>query len=203
MWIFDWIIAEEQNTTITDSWILLTDSNEDASLIISDSQSEGSVVSSITTFDIPDSAISFFDESSETKIQEKAKIETDLFWEDVAIVDWSKEDLVISDNYDVKDVWNKTSLENTSISSKITQNNFVGTTTNPNEILANAIVSLEGFLVWHEESMNSKMTLIDLKQAEITTLKQDIKALNDEAKIIAEEKTKVEKMIELFNSQKI
>gem|GEM_PF-6057168 len=47
------------------------------------------------------------------------------------------------------------------------------------------------------------MSTIEAKQEEIARLKQEIKDLNEEAKIIAEEKMKVEKMIELFKSQRV
>lgn len=195
MWIFDGIIADKQTTTNTQT-------DEDV-LIINDSVDDWLIISDMSSSDIPNSAITFFEEPTEVKILDDTITESDLFWGDVITKEWTTEELAVVDTDSIKTEWNETSFGNIDTSSIIAQTNTTAIVWNPNEVLVGAISSLEGFLAWHEESIGIKMNTIETKQEEITNLKEDIKILNEEARIIAEEKMKVEKMIELFKSQKI
>lgn len=199
MWIFDDIITSEDTSTTVDtdstvSTIEKPQINEENPLIIEDSQDS---ITNVTTSDIPDTAISFFEETPVSKevVSESASLFNIGITEEPTITS-SKEEVATETT--VTDLfWNQ---ENTSIIAQGTTSQVVG---NPSEVLDNAISSLETFLTGHEDAISAKMVSIESKQAQINTLKQEIKALNDEAKNISEERTRVEKMIELFKSQKV
>lgn len=205
MWIFDGVITDEDNSATNTATMEQSQTSEDNSLIISDSQ-DNTVITNISSSDIPDSAISFFDETTEATQTEN--IWTSLFWNKIVS---EQESVQSAEEWDVvfsqEEAVDNTSLVNLFWTSEqsdiITQATTSTVVWNPNEILANAISSLEIFLAWHEDSIADKMESIEAKQVQINNLKQEIKALNEEAKVVAEEKMKVEKMIELFKSQKV
>lgn len=203
MWIFDGIITDEDNSTATVT-MEQPQTNEDNLLIIGDSQ-DNTITTDISSSDIPDSAISFFDETTEAT--QTGNIWTSLFWNEVVS---EQESVQLAEEWDIVS-FQEEAADNASVnlfwtpeqSDIITQDTTLSVAWNPNEILANAISSLETFLAWHENSIADKMESIEAKQVQINNLKQEIKALNEEAKVVAEEKMKVEKMIELFKSQKV
>lgn len=177
MWIFDWIIAEEQNKTTESSILESVDALWDSEWAIT-----------ITSEDIPDSAISFFEEP---KITQEESEPTIFSWDEIR--DIKTEDTQMSTvSWDIE-FW------------KVDNPDIIKTSIldNPNEVLVNAIKSLEWFLITHKNSIGEKMASIESKQQEIDRLKEEIETLNEESGRIAEEKTKVEKMIELFKSQQI
>lgn len=191
MGIFDGIIAQEQNNTATTSTIV--PDNNDEILIIDDQMNSSIFNADISSTDIPDSAISFFDEPKVDTTDSLATIEEPITNEVLIQDDTTPVSEII-----IEETW-FWKIENSTIMSQITTSDIW----NPNDVLVNAISSLEAFLAWHEQTIWQKMSTIETKQEEITKLKQDIKALNEEAKIISEEKMKVEKMIELFKSQRV
>lgn len=191
MGIFDGIIAQEQTNTTTAT---VAKPNTDDEILIIDDQTNNSIFNSdITSTDIPDSAISFFDEPK-AEITESVTNVEEHNMDEIIVQD---ETTPISE-ITAEETW-FWKIENSTIMPQIT----TPEAWNPHDVLVTAISSLEGFLAWHEQTIWQKMSTIETKQEEIAKLKQDIKELNEEAKIIAEEKMKVEKMIELFKSQRI
>gem|GEM_PF-5764384 len=73
MGIFDGIIAQEQKNTTTTSTIM--PDNNDEILIIDDQTDNSIFTSNVTSADIPDSAISFFDEPKTDTTDSLATIE--------------------------------------------------------------------------------------------------------------------------------
>lgn len=240
MWFFDQILDDSKSSSTTAStwwawngstwtWVSTDDSDiliiDDSSSIISETSlwDSNSIildsapirdVSNITADDIPDTAISFFDNSSTEDIllQDNSQ---DLFISDEDVRDDSLsnesvilEDLEVSKNMNV---WTTNIVDEEQNSIKT--NTFFWVTeqeelinqekADPNVILLDAIANLKKLLKWHEDIIEDKMHIVENKQSQIANLKQEIKSLTEEAKAIWEEKDKVVKMIELFESQKI
>ncbi len=90
---------------------------------------------------------------------------------------------------------NKGNLSNSS--------NFLTKADDPNIILEEATSKLNKLLKWHEKIREAKMKKVEDINLQIAELKKEAKKQTDEAKKIATEEDKVQKMIEMFQTQKI
>ncbi|MDD2566074.1 MAG: hypothetical protein PHZ26_05130 [Candidatus Gracilibacteria bacterium] len=244
MSLFDFM-GDEKATTTTDSssgtQSTGTGGDDTSFLIIDDSNNISSeTMPLITANDIPDSAISFFEEApvvSESIFATETpsvKEETlSFFDEEPTILESSDENLIINEeptilessdenliiNEEPTDITEFPAQEESSFLNafeEIVPENKVETNseivpekeiesikTDPNSILVEAIANLQSLEKGYENIINEEMNIIEGKQSQIANLKQEIKASTEKAKTTGEEKNKVLKMIELFQSQKI
>lgn len=197
MGFFDNLIVEEETSTTTataTSWWSQwgTKKDDDSDLIIIDD----SVVSDITTEDVPDTVNSIFsEEKSEETVEVSDEVEIQDEIEPIVEIEEEKAPEVIEDT---------TIIANTSTGSEfLSFDNTPKSKENPNEILTDAVSKLETLLKTHATIRNGKMKEIENINAQIASLKDSAKSLTAEAKEIGVEEDKVSKMIELFKSQKV
>lgn len=223
MWLFDDLVVDQPVTEDIKSSSLATD---DGSFLIISETPATSEISEIKAEDIPDSAISFFNEEpkagivSESVSSESLKIEDIVISSEVPVTSESitddvqpevLEDVIISFDESANEPKEEILIENEQPSvdtaSFMWQSYVWGDlwgqpSADPYAILSRAIADLEGLLSGYESAKSEKMTKVEKINEQIAELKQQAKRETEEAKEIANEEEKVKKMIEVFNAQK-
>lgn len=230
MWLFD-LIEEEKISTdssqTTWTWSGTTAWDDSSFLIIEDTNNaaETPIVSEINAADIPDTAISFFDDTAVTDEKNDVILET---WAPVvtfeseastteenslfASSDLSENNINNSANIDninqTSDLFSSGTLINEPVSAPIfdvmeSSIDNVSLTTDPNSILDSAITELEKLSQTYDSKIDDNLKRVEEINSQISSLKEEAKKHTDEAKKTWVEKEKVAKMIDTFKSQKI